>query len=337
MKNTKDERMKVSVIIPIYNAKKYLKRCLDSLIKQSFQDFEVIMVNDGSNDQSGDICYEYTIKDNRFKTINKNNEGVSAARNDGIHTAKGDWITFIDSDDYVCFDFLQNLVNASDEDTDFIQSGVNYVNDEGHMNKVECLDDKILNIKENPKDFFAQVTLPRITGPMAKLYKTSLIQEHNILFNPALSYGEDRDFNLRYMSYCQHTKSIMYVGYNYNIGNPNSLSKNKDYKRLLSIDLTYWDNLHKILNKRHMNEEIQVYLTTRLFNIINDRLTEIALYGNDNINKIIQYTFSSSQFIWLRNHLFLIPKNGLIKYVYAHNLLAIACLIYQLRRLRYRL
>lgn len=329
--------MKVSVIIPIYNAEKYLKQCLNSLIKQSFQDFEVIMINDGSNDKSLDICYEYEVKDHRFKTINKNNSGVSSARNDGIHAAKGDWITFVDSDDSVCSDFLQNLINASNENIDFVQSGVNYVNDEGHIDKIECLEDKMLNIKENPKDFFVQATLPRITGPMAKLYKANLIKEHHVLFDTTLSYGEDRDFNLRYISYCKHTKSITYVGYNYNIGNPNSLSKTKDYKRLLSIDLAYWDSLHNMLKKHYMSEEVQHYLTTRLFNIFNDRLTEIALYSNDSITKIVQSMFSSSHFFWLRNHLFLIPKSSLIKYAYAYNLPAIAYLIYQLRRIRYRL
>ena len=91
----------ISVIVPVYNAEKTLRRCVDSILAQTFEDFELILINDGSKDQSGDICDEYAAKDPRVKTVHKTNGGVSSARNAGLCIAQGEYIAFIDSDDYI--------------------------------------------------------------------------------------------------------------------------------------------------------------------------------------------------------------------------------------------
>ena len=103
----------VSVIIPVYNAEDYLSRCLDSLLVQRYPDFEVILVDDGSVDRSLDICKDYVAQDSRFYAIHQKNQGVSAARNAGIDAATGEYIAFVDADDYVLPDYLAHLVNAS--------------------------------------------------------------------------------------------------------------------------------------------------------------------------------------------------------------------------------
>ena len=100
---------KISIIIPVYNVEPYLSRCIDSVLNQSFSNFELILINDGSTDQSGDICDEYAVKDNRVRVVHQPNSGVSVARNYGIRLAKGDFITFIDGDDYVETDLLKVL------------------------------------------------------------------------------------------------------------------------------------------------------------------------------------------------------------------------------------
>ena len=92
---------KISVIIPVYNVEKYLRECLDSLLNQTFKDIEIICVNDGSTDGSLNILNEYASKDSRFIIINQNNQGLSAARNNGLNVAKGDYVAFLDSDDYI--------------------------------------------------------------------------------------------------------------------------------------------------------------------------------------------------------------------------------------------
>lgn len=95
------EREKISVIVAVYNVEKYLKKCIDSILNQTYQNLEVILINDGSTDQSGDICNDYALKDSRVKVISRENRGIAFTRNEGLDTAKGDYITFVDSDDYI--------------------------------------------------------------------------------------------------------------------------------------------------------------------------------------------------------------------------------------------
>ena len=109
----------ISIIVPIYNVENYLRQCLDSIMSQSYQNFECLLINDGSPDHSADICREYVEKDSRFKYFEKDNGGVSSARNLGIELSKGEYITFIDSDDWVDSDYLEVLYNALiDENAD---------------------------------------------------------------------------------------------------------------------------------------------------------------------------------------------------------------------------
>lgn len=98
----------ISVIIPVYNVEKYICRCLDSVLRQTYCNFEIILVNDGSTDDSGNICKKYQNRESRITLLCQKNRGLSAARNAGIEVAKGDYITFIDSDDCVCLNYLEN-------------------------------------------------------------------------------------------------------------------------------------------------------------------------------------------------------------------------------------
>ena len=113
-----------SVIVPVYNAEKTLQRCVDSILAQTFEDFELILINDGSKDQSGDICDEYAAKDSRVKTVHKTNGGVSSARNAGLRIAQGEYIAFIDSDDYIDNDYLLGFKHY---DADLIISGAKLI------------------------------------------------------------------------------------------------------------------------------------------------------------------------------------------------------------------
>ena len=113
----------VSIIVPVYNAEKYIDRCIQSVLCQSFSRWELLLVDDGSTDNSGAICDEYAFKDDRIKVLHKENGGVSSARNDGIRLSCGTWLTFIDIDDYVQDVFLERLVNEI-IDVDLIVSGI---------------------------------------------------------------------------------------------------------------------------------------------------------------------------------------------------------------------
>jgi len=99
----------ISIIVPVYKVEDYLQRCIDSILEQTFTNWELILIDDGSPDKSGKICDEYAQRDNRVRVFHKENGGVSAARNEGLIQAKGEWITFIDSDDYVDKTFLEDF------------------------------------------------------------------------------------------------------------------------------------------------------------------------------------------------------------------------------------
>lgn len=118
----------ISVIIPVYNVESYLKRCLDSVINQSYQDLEIILIDDGSTDNSSKICDEYASNDPRVIVIHKQNAGQAAARNDGINIAKGEYIAFVDSDDWIELDMYELLMQAIiDTKADIVASGLNMV------------------------------------------------------------------------------------------------------------------------------------------------------------------------------------------------------------------
>ena len=109
--------MKLSVVIPVYNVEKYLDKCVESIVNQTFKDLEIILVDDGSTDESGKMCDEWTEKDTRIKAIHKINGGLSSARNAGIKQAKGEYISFIDSDDFVELDMYATMIEAFDRKT----------------------------------------------------------------------------------------------------------------------------------------------------------------------------------------------------------------------------
>lgn len=119
---------KISCIVPVYNVEKYLRRCVDSILNQTFTDFELILVDDGSPDNSPAICYEYAVKDSRIKVIHKVNGGVSSARNVGLDVAKGEWICFVDSDDLIEADYMQKMYEAAiNNNSDFIMCGIQQI------------------------------------------------------------------------------------------------------------------------------------------------------------------------------------------------------------------
>lgn len=118
----------ISIIVPVYNGDKYLSRCVDSILNQTFHDWELLLVDDGSTDKSGEICDEYATKDDRIRGLHKSNGGVSSARNYGIRHSCGKWLTFIDIDDYVQDSFLEILIKEANS-VDMVVSGAYYIND----------------------------------------------------------------------------------------------------------------------------------------------------------------------------------------------------------------
>lgn len=179
---------KISIIIPVYKAEKFLKKCLDSIISQKYQNYEILLINDGSPDQSGTICNEYAIKYNKIKAYHKENGGVSSARNLGIKEAKGEWICFIDSDDWIKPDFLFEPLN----NTDIIHFG--FLKETKRGNLIEYF--KFETDKEISKDDFFKKGIFSSCS-VSFLFKRDLIIQNNILFNENIKYSEDREFIIK--------------------------------------------------------------------------------------------------------------------------------------------
>lgn len=210
---------KISIIVPVYNAEKFLCRCIDSILAQSYTDFELLLIDDGSKDNSGEICNKYAEKYNRVKVFCKKNGGVSSARNLGLRNVKGQFVTFVDSDDFVDNDFLESLVEF---ESDFVYTGYkifgSYVKDfgisENDSYKASDLMQRLMHTYEK-----SAITLYGMQYPWAKLYKTSIIKENKLFFDEKMKYAEDSCFVWTYLCHCLSVTQVKSSAYNYRIEN----------------------------------------------------------------------------------------------------------------------
>lgn len=182
---------KVSIIIPIYNVEKYIEQCLNSIIKQKYTNIEIILVDDGSQDNSGKMCDSYAKKDNRIMVIHKENGGVSSARNIGIQKANGKYITFVDSDDYIAENYIEELYNEiKTKDADISICGTIDVDEEGKYINKSIGYENIINSSEALKELLNEKYYKSVVW--AKMYKKNIIK--NIKFNEDIAIAEDLDF-----------------------------------------------------------------------------------------------------------------------------------------------
>ena len=198
--------MKYSIIIPVYNAQMTLNRCVDSIINQDYDDYELILVNDGSTDDSLKVCKEYANKNNII-VVDKKNGGASSARNAGINVAKGDFIIFVDSDDYVEDNFFEINENVS-TDADFVLFAQRKkLNDEFLFQSLpqSALNNQNSNLFDLTKDL---VLYRPISCPCAKIFKKSIIDKINLRFDENLFLAEDFIFGLEYLLNCQKVQLI---------------------------------------------------------------------------------------------------------------------------------
>lgn len=210
----------VSVIVPVYNAQKFIDRCLKSIIRQTFKDFEIIIINDGSTDNSLEICKSYSLKDDRIRIFSQENGGAASARNAGIAKARGEYIKFIDSDDEITDDCLEK--HLCYRYSDIVVSG--FIMKWNNKTTKICPDKQILNNKADIINYISGLNIILRGSIWNKLYKKSIIIENNIIFPTSThNVGEDYIFNWRYFSKCNSFVSVPETYYNY-IENPNSLS-----------------------------------------------------------------------------------------------------------------
>lgn len=240
----------VSIIIPIYNAEATIGRCLQSLLTQTFADFELLLINDGSTDGSESVCLDHAKRDKRIVYVKKENGGVSSARNEGLGLAKGEKIAFVDIDDYVAPDYLERL--AASDTSDLVlsgfhgSSGIDFVPDEMEAGQHRL-----------------QGLVPQLVGnqyllytPWAKLFDKHILDNNHILFDTSLRLYEDTIFVLTYLAYCRSVSILSYAGYYY-IGEWGGTSKYrltkeevehrclKEYEALALLEKVFECNIDK--------------------------------------------------------------------------------------------
>ncbi|MCM1313382.1 MAG: glycosyltransferase [Bacteroides sp.] len=214
-----------SIIIPVYNTEKYLRRCLDSILAQTYNKWECILVDDGSNDNSGAICDEYSDKDLRFHVFHKDNAGVCSARNAGLANAHGEWVTFVDSDDWCDNDWLANFIQK--ESADLIVQGFKAINWLGNPCETKIQHSHKFYDKTNVGDFLNEVVARRNIGYLwCRAFRTSIMRKHGIIFDEQLQLKEDEEFILHYMTFATSYLTVVGCSYHYDV--PNFILKYKD-------------------------------------------------------------------------------------------------------------
>lgn len=191
----------ISVIVPVYKAEAYINRCVDSILNQTFEDFELILVDDGSPDKSGAICDAYAEKDSRVRVIHKPNGGVSSARNAGLQAVQGNWITFVDSDDYVSSAYLEHLYEP---EYDLAIAGHMEVTPTGHI--LETVRYHPVCFRELEQAYFQQLLDTEGKNWLffcwGRLYSRSIIEKNELRFDINYSSGEDTIFMAMYFVLC---------------------------------------------------------------------------------------------------------------------------------------
>ena len=255
----------ISVIVPVYNVEEYLRECIESIISQTYSNLEIILIDDGSKDQSGMICDEYEKKDSRIKVIHKENAGVSSARNTGLQIATGDWVAFVDSDDWLEENYFEVLINAAKtNNVEVVLCGYNRV----VLSNKESINNSEKTIVLNSRAFLIKILNPQTGYGFChmKLYKKEVIKD--ILFDANLIVGEDALFNeqiaYNVKKVCMIEKSL----YNYRI-NLNSAVKKYDpeyankYLKSMKVNKEYLMN-----NYSGDKEIIQNYYNYVAFHVL---------------------------------------------------------------------
>lgn len=187
---------KISVIIPVYNAEPYLGRCLDSLRTQTFADFELLLIDDGSRDRSGAMCDEYAGRDPRIRVFHQPNGGVSSARNVGLDHARGEWITFVDADDYVREHYLEHLLSHTGARIDLV---ISYAEVFGNgCSEKERYPSRRIEMP-NLEVLFVENDMHWHTSPWSKLYRRQVIEQQRLRFCEGMHIGEDGLFLYTFM------------------------------------------------------------------------------------------------------------------------------------------
>lgn len=249
---------KISVIVPVYNAQNYLHLCIKSILSQSFTNWELLLVDDGSKDDSKLICDEYAAKDNRIRVFHKENGGVSSARNLGIENAIGEWITFVDSDDYISSDYCQLLLDNNGED--FIISSYALF---GDFNDELIIHDSSFSKEQLYSTLGECLSKPHFSTPWGKLFKRSILQSSGLRFLENIDSTEDTLFVYGYLLHVRSLRQRSAITYYYRLTSGGLSCKNLSVGKAITTIRALYDTITAL------EEEYNTNLLTQFCNIAN--------------------------------------------------------------------
>ncbi len=263
--------VKVSIIVPVYKVpEEYLRKCIESLTAQTLKDIEIILVDDGSPDNCGKICDEYASKDERIKVIHKENGGLSAARNTGFENAEGEYITFVDGDDWIDAEMCKVMYDkATEENVDLVICGISKDYGKERIPYEYLLQEGKVYRDADCKQLQVQLLMynANMGAAYAKLIKRSVLSTYNILHDPVLSQGaEALEFNIRFF---EHLKSAAFVKkhfYHY-IYNDNSISSSHNEKNH-ELVVKCFEKIFKLIQKSDNKDQLIHWFYNRLLYVI---------------------------------------------------------------------
>lgn len=314
----------VSIIIPVYNTEQYLPRCIDSILSQTFTDFELLLIDDGSKDGSGKICDEYSAKDSRIRVFHKENGGVSSARNLGLRNAQGEWIIFIDSDDWISESMLHDMCEiARSEKSDIVYCDLKTVfNEHTEVLHIAKYDSDKVNMLNN----FIKSTFGTVVGMLAK---RRLYESNQVRFPIGVKFCEDFYVAVRLMLFSEKICYIPTAYYCYNRQNEASVSYSFSQANSESVQWVFMDTID-LFQKEGIYTEYAESLSWRLLKCKQDLVLDKSTY-----DKFLSMHPGCHKYIWSCPYINM--KIKVMMWSLVHNLRFVAELFLFARNLRLKL
>lgn len=300
----------ISIIVPVYNTSFYLRTCLDSIISQSYTFIEIIVIDDGSTDNSGKICDEYAEKDNRIKVFHRENGGVSRAKNYGLKIAKGEYVCFVDSDDYILQNHIIDFVDKLSKEIDIYIQGLCFKKEDDSEEQLIYPCNGVVNIKTAIED--NKICSHAYTG--GKLYKRSFILNYGLKFPEKIKFSEDLIFFLEALTHVNKVCFIENASYQYLLHNGSASG------RFYSLDTewlclqTFKTLLLKIseqtgydLLETRCCGEIYTMLFARVRNVLyskynrSERLQKLSQLSSDDLTRLKKHQYINNVFVRCAN------------------------------------
>ena len=288
--------IKLSIIIPVYNVEKYLNECLDSVIEANIENTEIILVNDGSTDNSREICESYSQKYDFIKLVNQENGGLSAARNTGIQKAEGDYLWFVDSDDFIEKNSILNIFKQIEKNVDIIFTSYRRVYPDNSTFEYKAFNEDD-NFDVEPFEYL--YLLGNVSYAAVRfIVKKELLIKNNIFFLKGI-YHEDEEWTPRIICKAKSFGVVMDIVYNYRVGNPNSIIGKPNAKKVKD-KIFICTRFNKLL-KNNLSDKKKKFIISRIVHNYIGALNEYSIYSKETRKELKQLLKENFNLLSLSN------------------------------------